>query len=212
MLDKLMFKDRREKADRGNPRDFTRELVAIGGTSVGSWSCTKGGWDSPTPRTSTETFYVLDGAGYVTDPDGIRHSFGSGDVVVLPKGWYGRWGIIKPIHKVWVLHEHANEVGVRATPIVIPVSRFAPEEMYASSKIYEDGNTRVGFTKCSAGVFPVDDRPFTESFHVLEGDFTLTNADEGVRRCKAGDTVVLPKGWSGQLDVIRTLTKVWVET
>jgi uncharacterized cupin superfamily protein len=207
-LELLEAKGRRKNVDVGDPHDFTRPLVKglEGGGSVGSWACTEGGWDSPTPRTSTEFFYVLSGNGCVralvspspvapqpsitlcfslsltlsrtalrlththslshsapsrsrvpppaapdpspvssptggarpvtvevspaavhaarpgllrlrqtavtplaleaalrrcvSDPDGTRYPFGPGDVVVLPKGWYGRWDISQKIHKV----------------------------------------------------------------------------------------------------------------
>jgi len=38
-----------------------------------------------------------------------------------------------------------------------------------------------------------------------------SNADGSARRFGAGDTVVLPKGWSGQWDVIETMKKIWVD-
>jgi len=42
------------------------------------------------------------------------------------------------------------------------------------------------------------------------GLFFLTNADGSARRCGPGDTVVLPKGWSGHWDIIEAVKKVWV--
>jgi uncharacterized cupin superfamily protein len=47
-------------------------------------------------------------------------------------------------------------------------------------------------------------------FHVLEGVCFLTNSDGSSRRIASGDTVVLPKGWSGRWDVIETIRKVFV--
>ena len=60
------------------------------------------------------------------------------------------------------------------------------------------------------GSFPVKERSTTEAFHVLEGVAFLTNSDGSARRCTAGDTVVLPVGWSGSWDVIESVKKVWV--
>ena len=100
--------------DVGEPQDFSRPLDKDGmwcGARVGSWACTEGGWDSPKLRPTTETFLVLDGEGCVTDQDGFRHFFGPGDVVVLPKHWCGRWDISRQIHKVWVVHDHADVPG-----------------------------------------------------------------------------------------------------
>lgn len=85
-LDKLTPKGPRKNADVGNPADSTRSLANVGKVSVGSWSCTDGGWDSPAMRATTEVFYVFTGEGCVTDTDGTKHEFGPGDTVILPKG------------------------------------------------------------------------------------------------------------------------------
>ena len=225
-LDKLTPKGPRKNADVGEPADATRPLVKVGSASVGSWSCSEGGWDSPTPRPTTEVFYVFTGEGSVTDLDGTKHPFGPGDTVILPKGWSGRWDIVKAIHKVWVVHDHPDMDA--ATPIraeIVPLDSFAPAELTqqgvrkdaelgsptsASRKVYEVGTTNVGYWTCTAGSWQTVKRPTTECFHVLEGVFFLTNADGSARRCVAGDTVVLPKGWSGYWDIIETVKKIWV--
>ena len=110
-LEQLVPKGRRKNVDTGEPHDASRPLVKVGTASVGSWHCTEGGWDSAAPRPTTESFYVLAGEGSVTDLDGTAHSFGTGDTVVLPKGWSGRWDVTKAIHKVWVVHEHEDVAG-----------------------------------------------------------------------------------------------------
>ena len=56
------YKGLRANTDVGNPHDSSRPLVKVGPVSIGSWSCTAGGWQSPNPRPSTETFLVLSGA------------------------------------------------------------------------------------------------------------------------------------------------------
>ena len=38
----------------------------------------------------------------------------------------------------------------------------------------------------------------------------VTNADGSARRCVAGDTMMLPKGWTGYWDIIETVRKLWV--
>jgi len=225
-LDNLTPKGPRKNTDIGDPRDASRSLVKVGSVSVGSWSCTEGGWDSPAKRLTTECFYVLDGEGSVTDLDGTCHSFGPGDTVVLPKGWSGRWDVTKRIHKVWVVHDHADVDGAGSSALVTRLESFAPTEMtsqgvrkdamYGSSptsttrKVYSVGPTAVGCWTCTPGSFPVVSRPTTECFHVLEGIFFLTNMDGKAQRCVAGDTVVLPKGWSGHWDIIQPVKKVWV--
>ena len=217
--------------DVGEPEDFSRPLWKSGdGASVGSWACTQGGWDSPKLRATTEVFLVLDGEGSVTDTDGVTHPFGAGSVVVLPKHWSGRWDITAPlIHKVWLVHDHPDVPGaadgiVRA--VVAPVQWFrdvAPESTrvaegalhaapaHAAHTLYDVGPTRVGFVVCAPGSFEVAPRPAAEAFFVVEGVFFLTNPDGSSRRCVGGDTVVLPKGWTGHWDVLEPVWKVWVE-
>jgi len=224
-LEALTPKGRRKNADAGDPRDATRPLVKVGTASVGSWSCTEGGWVSSEPRATTEVFHVLAGEASVTDSDGEVHRFGQGDTVTLPKGWAGRWDVAKTFHKVWVVHDHGEVEGASAKAQVAPLDHFAPEAMTpqgvrkdaaygkptsTTRKVYSVGTTSVGCWTCTAGGFPVKCRPTTECFHVLEGLFFLTNADGSAHRCKAGDTVVLPKGWSGHWDIIETIKKVWV--
>ena len=224
-LESLTPKGRRKNVDVGDPHDASRPFFKLGGVSVGSWSCTEGGWGSPAPRPTTECFLMLAGKGSVDDADGTKHTFGPGDLVVLPKGWCGRWDVIDAIHKVWVVHDHAEVEGAATRALVTPPSSFIASEMQsqgvrkdashgtptsATRKAYGVGTTAVGCWSCTAGSFPVVDRPTTEVFHVISGVFFLTNDDGSARRCVAGDTVVLPKGWSGHWDIIEPIKKVWV--
>lgn len=80
-----------------------------------------------------------------------------------------------------------------------------------SKTIYEIGPTDVGYWTCTPGSFSTV-KQSTECFHLLEGLFFLTNhADGTTQRCVAGDTVILPKGWSGDFDIVETVKKLWVE-
>ncbi|KAL7558891.1 hypothetical protein ACA910_019427 [Epithemia clementina (nom. ined.)] len=228
-IDQLTPKGPRKNPDVGQPHDATRKLAQEGALSTGSWWCAAGGWPSPSLRTTTEIFIVLSGHGCLTDMDGTQHYFGPGDTVILPKGWSGRWDVLQDIHKVWVVHNHPN-VEEMSHPIrvrVIPYSTSAPQYLAplkarrdavhgsapssAYRTFYNAGPTEVGFWTCTPGSFPVvDPRECAEVFHVLEGVFFLSNADGSARRCVAGDTVMLPKGWTGHWDVMETIKKLWV--
>jgi len=230
-IDKLTPKGPRKNADVGLPHDASRNLATVGSASAGTWWCAKGGWPSPVQRATTEVFFVFSGYGCLTDADGTRHYFGPGDTVILPKGWSGRWDVLEDIHKVWVVHDHPNiedpSIPIRA--IITHYSSFAPQFLspprersdatHGSSPrisfrtFYDQGPTKVGCWECTPGSFPVisnSGATTTECFHVLEGVFFLTGADGNARRCVAGDTVVLPKGWTGSYDVIETTKKLWV--
>ena len=95
--------------------------------SVGSWHCTVGGWDSPTPRVTTESFYVLSG-GAVTDLDGTQHAFGLS--CNSPQRMVWRWDIGEAIHKVWVVVDRSDVDGAGVAAIVAPVEQmFLPASM-----------------------------------------------------------------------------------
>jgi len=155
----------------------------------------------------------------VTDLDEQQHFFGPGDTVILPKGWSGRWDVFEQIHKVWFVHDHPNieETNpIRAT--ITPYSDLIPRHLLedsedskvASQAIYNVGPTEVGCLMCQPNSFPIVDLSKTECFHVLEGVFFITDANGNSRRCVVGDTVVLPKGWSGTWDVIEASRKLRV--
>jgi triosephosphate isomerase len=225
-IDKLTSKGPRKNADIGSPHDSTKGLASVGNLKAGSWWCAAGGWPSPNPRDTTEIFYVLEGHACVTDMDGTRNFFGPGDVVVLPKEWSGRWDVLNDIHKVWVVVDHPDVSNVRSDKAIVkPYSSFAPHVLTsggvrldathgtpitASDTYLDNGYMSTGVWTCSPGSFPVKERSTTEAFHVLEGVAFLTNSDGSARRCTAGDTVVLPVGWSGSWDVIESVKKVWV--
>lgn len=224
----LKPKGPRINADVGQPHDASLPLGGDGNIESGSWWCAAGGWPSLQQRTTTEIFFVIKGQGCLTDLDGMRHYFGPGDTVILPKGWSGRWDVLEDMHKVWFVHDHPN-IEHREYPIRCMIANyrtFAPQYLEpqgvrpdaihgspstSSQTIYDIGPTKVGVWTCTPGSFPVHNRPTTECFHVLEGVFFLTNASDGTaRRCVAGDTVILPKGWSGYWDVIEPTKKLWV--
>jgi len=143
----------------------------------------------------------------VTDTDGTEHYFGVGDTVILPKGWSGRWDVLQDIHKVWVVHDHANieEPGsvVRARSVPYP---------HLSDCLYQVGPTFVGTTTLWADTEQSEPQVGTKSLFVLEGIMYVANSDGSAQRCIAGDTIFLPAGWTGRMDVIEPCKYLVVET
>lgn len=104
-MDKLVSKGPRPTADWGTPADASLKLCDDGTFRAGSWYCTAGGWPSSDKgKAVTEVFYVVEGYGSLDDADGVRHYFGPGDTVIIPKGHTGRWDVYQPIHKVWAVN------------------------------------------------------------------------------------------------------------
>lgn len=223
-LENLTSKGPRKNADIGEPHDSSRPLTKDGALSTGSWWCAAGGWPSPALRATTEVFYVLEGHGCLTDIDGAQNFFGPGDTVILPKGWSGRWDVLQDIHKVWAVTDHPDVEG--STKVIIQrYNSLAPQylqplgvradaehgsPMVASETFLDNGHMGVGVWTCTPGSFPISNPTTSEAFHILEGVFFLTNEDGTSQRCVAGDTILLPKGWSGRWDIIETVKKVWV--
>jgi uncharacterized cupin superfamily protein len=206
----LALKGPRSNVDKGDPHDYGRPFVkgALDGSAAcGSWACSPGGWDSPNARPSTEWFYVLSGAGCVTDPDGTPHPFGPGDVVVLPKGWYGRWDITEHIHKIWLTHEHEDKEGASFRPNVKPFAQLRSAVVSSADgrsgvASYDATGFRAGAWSLPAhGKAYVDIEPNAIELFVLQkGELFVVDADGAVaRRCVAGDVVFLPQSWRGTL-------------
>ena len=222
-----------DDADVGRPHRAFRTLVdtLLGKLSVGSWWYPTGGWTLVNPRTTTEISFVWTGHGCLTDMDGTAHNFGPGDVVILPKGWCGRCDIWDDVQKVCFTHEHAivevekeGEVIGEDSPCIR--ARVTPYEQLmvsqyvnpmvggpgaASRLLYAAGPTTVGSVMCAAGSSSKTCYDI-ECFHLIEGIVFLTSdKDNGTpQRCVAGDTVVLPPGWSGHHDVVEKATMLWI--
>ena len=82
-----------------------------------------------------------------------------------------------------------------------------------STKLFAPGNTLgTGLWECTPGSWSIT-RSNTESFLVLKGRATLTNADGGLRvELAAGVWHTTPAGWSGRWEVHQTVRKVFVLT
>ena len=229
-LSNLSGKGPRATADWGTPADATRKLSDDGMLRSGAWYCSEGGWPSPNPKAHTEIFYVLDGHGMLGDAAGAKHFFGPGDTVIIPKGHTGRWDVNGPIHKIWAVNAHEN-IAETSTPIrtqVEPYSGCAPQCLdvgvdvlygtnagaaVSSRDFYNVGPTRVGYWSAQPGSVSVGSSGMVQPrtfFYVMEGLLFVTDAATGTsQRCVAGDTVQLPKGWVGTIDVVEPVRKMY---
>lgn len=80
----------------------------------------------------------------------------------------------------------------------------------ATRKLVSVGPTASGSWWCAAGGWPsLTPRSTTEVFFVFAGHGCLTDLDGLGHYFGPGDTVVLPKGWSGRWDVLQPIHKVW---
>jgi uncharacterized cupin superfamily protein len=227
-FDNLSAKGPRASPNWGTPHEWSNQLADDGVLCSGSWYCSEGGWESPNQKSHTEVFYVINGHGSIGDADGVKHYFGPGDSVIIPKGHTGRWDVNTPIHKIWAVNSHPNveETGPVIRIQVDHYKDFSPEflsdtaaadPLYgntgsvssASNTYYDAGPTKVGVWTCEPGSFEVASGK-RQWFHMLEGTMFITSSlDNTSKRCVAGDTVMLPAGWSGYVDVIEPIKKVF---
>eukprot|EP00542_Grammatophora_oceanica_P018121 CAMPEP_0194048490 /NCGR_PEP_ID=MMETSP0009_2-20130614/27451_1 /TAXON_ID=210454 /ORGANISM="Grammatophora oceanica, Strain CCMP 410" /LENGTH=340 /DNA_ID=CAMNT_0038694363 /DNA_START=57 /DNA_END=1080 /DNA_ORIENTATION=+ len=73
------------------------------------------------------------------------------------------------------------------------------------------GPASAGSWWCAAGGWPSPAlRATTEIFYVFSGRGCVTDLDDTPHYFGPGDTVILPKGWSGRWDIQQDVHKVWV--
>lgn len=93
----------RAGADRGDPQIACHPLTPEASGSLGVWECEPGGWPV-VERKDTEFTYILSGKARLTDESsGQVIEISSGDLVILPPGWTGRWDILEPLRKVYAI-------------------------------------------------------------------------------------------------------------
>lgn len=88
--------------DTGSPEVSSTHFYSHGGTRVGVWECTPGGWAIEN-RPDTETMLLLKGHVRMTTVGEAPVELLAGDVFVLPKGWSGRWDVLDTTRKLFIL-------------------------------------------------------------------------------------------------------------
>ena len=92
----------RAGADKGDPIMSGRIFYEADGIQIGVWECTPGGWEIR-DRPDTETVRIVAGRARLSNADGSGVDLGPGDLLVLPKGWTGRWDILETVRKVYTI-------------------------------------------------------------------------------------------------------------
>lgn len=82
----------------------------------------------------------------------------------------------------------------------------------ASTTVWEspDGRTSVGVWECSTGSFTARRDGFTEICQLLTGSVTIDTDGGDSVTLHAGDTLVMPEGWSGVWHVHEPVRKTYV--
>lgn len=94
----------RAGADQGNPLVAVKAVAPDASGSLGIWECQPGGWPVIN-RPDTEFCYILSGRATLTDnTSGDTIEVSTGDVVILPPGWTGRWDVYETVRKFYVIY------------------------------------------------------------------------------------------------------------
>lgn len=72
-----------------------------------------------------------------------------------------------------------------------------------------DGRFEIGIWECSPCLERVEDYPYDELMLVLTGAVEITDLDGATRTIRAGDRLVIEKGWSGLWRVTETFRKYY---
>lgn len=73
-----------------------------------------------------------------------------------------------------------------------------------------DGRERTGVWECTPGRFTADRSTETELCHIISGTASLKRVDGTVTVLRAGDLLMLPRGWRGEWQIIETTRKLYV--
>ena len=74
----------------------------------------------------------------------------------------------------------------------------------------EDGSIGVGVWEVDAGTFHANFAEYGEAIRIVSGALVCTSyADGTVTTLRPGDTMVFPRGWTGEWTMREPLRKIW---
>jgi uncharacterized cupin superfamily protein len=101
---------RRDRLVAGDPLRTTWEhfAAASGDMTAGIWACEPGSWNIAFAENKDEFFCVIAGRIAIADTAGKRSEFGPGEAGVIPAGFTGRFEVIEPVRKYYVVVERTT--------------------------------------------------------------------------------------------------------
>ncbi len=107
----------------------------------------------------------------------------------------------------------AKSLGRMTLPPSVPKpTSLRADQVEATKPFWQsaDGTLHVGVWECSPGRFTADREHNNEICHILSGRVEMRHTDGRVEELVAGDTLILPKGWKGEWNVLETVRKMFV--
>lgn len=95
---------------RGNPQRLTQSCHESVDrlVSAGIWRCESGAWNIRFGTGKEEFFCVLEGRVRVCDEAGMCCEVGPGQAAVIPAGFTGRFEVIEPVRKYYVVVDRSS--------------------------------------------------------------------------------------------------------
>lgn len=174
-----------------------------------------------------ELMFVLSGSVILTDEAGAAETYSVGEGVVVKKGWKGTLTVPEGgFEMLWSIYYPETTSDTAGTLIRLDAERvggenlseYAPYEpeignLIARGHEYfysDDGEFGVGIWESKPGALTYEGLGFDELMFVLEGSFTMTDAEGNSQTFNVGEGVMLPKGYSGTLSVPEGgVRKIW---
>lgn len=105
---------RADRRVRGNPQRLTWEhfVSQHGDLSAGIWSCETGAWNIAFADGKDEFFCVISGHIRIISHDGEGGEFGPGEAGVIPAGFTGRFEVLEPVRKYFVVVDRPPPVAL----------------------------------------------------------------------------------------------------
>ena len=90
-------------ADGTDPRDATDSVSTLNASQVdlGFWECSPGSFKTSRQGVN-EVILVLEGRGTLVSETGERLDHRTGDMVLIPNGWSGKWEIHEHFKKQYI--------------------------------------------------------------------------------------------------------------
>ncbi len=207
---------------------------ADGSVRTGLWECGEGRFHTTFDRGEGEFIWVVAGKLICAEDDGPTTRLAPGDAMLFPPGWSGEWRIEGTLRKVLAGWTGGAGGFGRGSGPAVTAPKLSPAEAAALALderepfprertsggplgrrnrtlwCSADGSIEMGVWEVDAGRFQADFSAYGELIHVISGEVNCTGDDGSRFTVRSGDWMTIPRGWTGDWDVLSPLRKEYV--
>ena len=194
--------------------------------SIGIWESKAGSMLDPGLEYD-ELMYIVSGSMVMTGPSGNTETYKVGDGVIAPQGWKGTLTIPEGgVRMLWAAYTHKNNNDSLKTVRMDQerlsgknLGEYAPYEPEMGTLVSHghdyfysaDEAFGAGVWESKPGIITYKNLEYDELMYVLDGSMIMTSEDGKIGTYGKGEGLILPKGWSGTLEVPDGgVRKIWV--